>query len=97
MNAWFTCNLGDAMLAGEMLEEVKILFLSAFEKQNKPEDMAVFFRHESEGRLQCEVKVYFPPSASTIAHEFDAISCRKPMLQGLGLLVGSKNAKSILW
>ncbi|MDX1808023.1 MAG: hypothetical protein R3331_00650 [Sulfurospirillaceae bacterium] len=97
MNTWFTCNLGDAMLAGEIMEDIKTLFLSTYKKKNEPEDMAVFFRHESEGRLQCEVKIYFSPSAATIAQEFDAIHCKRPESQGLGLLAGSEKAKFILW
>lgn len=97
MNTWFTCNLGDAMLAGVELDHIKALFLSAYEKRNKPDDMAVFFRHESEGRLQCEVKVYFSPSAAAVAQEFDATHCQRPALQGLGLLAGSDKAKFILW
>ncbi len=59
MNTWFTCNLGDAMLAGESLEHIKTLFSLEYEKANNPKGMAIFIRHESEGRLQCEVKVYF--------------------------------------
>lgn len=97
MNTWFTCNLGDAMFATETLEEIKTLLLSVYEKENKPDDMAIFFRHESEGRLQCEVKVYFSPSTAAIAQEFDAVRCQRPSSHSLGLLAGSQRAKFILW
>jgi len=60
MNVWFTKNLSDAMLAWEELGKIKELFLSAYEMDNNSNEVAVFIRHESEGRLHCEVKVYFP-------------------------------------
>jgi hypothetical protein len=97
MDTWFTCNLGDAMLATEELEEIKMLSLSAYEKENEPDDMAVFYRHESEGRLQCQIKVYFSPSTAAIAQKFDATHCQRPASGDLGLLAGSDKAKFILW
>ncbi|HUW29901.1 MAG TPA: hypothetical protein VMV97_14995 [Sulfuriferula sp.] len=92
MNSWFTINLGDAMLAGESLDLIKALFLSEYEKANSPKEMAVFVRHESEGRLHCEVKVYFSPASVIVAEAVDAIACRKPSSGGLDLLAGSKES-----
>ncbi|MHB1084693.1 MAG: hypothetical protein ACYCZA_07620 [Thiobacillus sp.] len=89
-NHWFECNLGDAMLAGDSLDAIKTLFLSAYEKASRPADMAVFVRHESEGRLHCEVKVYFSPASAGVAEAFEAIPCGKPVSYSLGLLAGSK-------
>ena len=66
MNTWFTKNLGDPMLAGESLDHLKTLFLSAQVKMNYPKDMALFIRHESEGHLHCEVKVYFSPASASV-------------------------------
>jgi len=97
MDAWFFCNLGDAMLATEHLDKIRTCFLSEYEKLNRPEDMAIFYRHESEGRLQCEVKVYFSPKCATLAQEFDAIKSPKPASESLGLLAGSPKAKELLW
>ena len=91
---WYTCNLGDAMLAGEALEEIRAAFAS---RANAAADMAVFIRHESEGRLHCEVHVYFSPAAVDVAAAFDARACTKPSAQGLGLLAGSEAAREALF
>jgi hypothetical protein len=96
-NHWFERNLGDAMLAGESLDVIKALFLSAYEKAHRPTDMAVFVRHESEGRLHCEVKVYLPPAAAGVAEAVGAIPCSKPVPYSLGLLAGSAISWPVLF
>lgn len=97
MRVWFESNLGDAMLAGESLDHIKALFLSEYEKANRATDMAVFVRHESEGRLHCEVKVYFSPASRVVAEAVDAIPCKKPSTDGLGLLAGSQESWSVFF
>ena len=97
MNSWFVKNLGDALLAGDMLEHIKSLFMSEYEKSNCPRDMAIFVRHESEGQLHCEVKVYFPPSTAVVARAVDAVDCVRPSADDLGLLAGSDAARSMLF
>jgi len=92
MNAWFTVNLGDAMWAEESLDQIKALFQPAYENANRPQEMAVFFRHESEGRLHCEVKIYFSPAAVAVAKAVGATPCPKPSPDGLGLLAGSADS-----
>jgi len=88
MSGWSTANLGDAMLAGDALARVESLFASEHEEAGRPDGMAVFVRHESEGRLHCEVEVYFSPAAIRVARAMDAIPCAKPSPDGLGLLAG---------
>ena len=97
MSEWFTSNLGDAMLAGEALEHIKTLFMSAYAKSNGSNEMAIFVRHESEGRLHCEVLVYFSPATAQVAEAVDAIACNQPAPLGLGLLAGSEDAWSVLF
>jgi hypothetical protein len=92
MNAWFTKNLGDAMLAGEALAQLEALFLSTYGKPGSSADVAIFMRHESEGRLHCEVKAYFPPGAAALAKAVDADLCARPSQEGLSLLVGTEDA-----
>ena len=92
MSAWFTKNLGDAMLAGEALAQLEALFLSTCGKSGDSGQMAVFVRHESEGRLHCEVKAYFPPGAIALAEAVDADPCARPSRDGLSLLVGPEDA-----
>lgn len=97
MSVWFSKNLGDAMLAGEPLEQIKTVFLSAYERAENADEMALFFRHESEGRLHCEVKVYFTPASAFVAQAVDAIPCSKPSPDGLDLLAGSEASWSVLF
>jgi hypothetical protein len=59
--------------------------------------MAVFTRPESEGRLHCEVIVYFSPAAQQVAMAFGAEPCEKPARDGLGLLAGDSGCWSVLF
>jgi hypothetical protein len=97
MSIWFSKNLGDAMLAYLVLGNVEAACMSAYKKANSPDDMAVFYRHESEGRLQCEVKVYFSPAIGDTAKKLGASPCEQPTKYGLSLLVGNPAAWTILF
>lgn len=97
MSNWFSKNLGDAMFAHEPLGQLEQQFLSLYENANRPNEMAVFVRHESEGRLHCEVKVYFSPASIDVARELDAEPCEKPSSGDLSLLVGSEESWMILF
>lgn len=94
---WYSLPLGDGMMADEPSEEIRIAFQAAFKSAGKPADMAVFKRHESEGRLHCEVIAYFSPSASGVAQLFDAEACQRPARSGLGLLAGDEASWSVLF
>jgi hypothetical protein len=97
MTGWFSKNLGDAMLAGEPLGQVEVLFRASYAKASSPKDMAVFIRHESEGRLHCEVVAYFSPAAAVVAREVDADPCAKPSPDGLSLLAGAEESWAVLF
>jgi hypothetical protein len=97
MDTWFTLNLGDAMLAEDALELIKQLFAPEYLKSHHPKDMAVFFRHESEGRLHCEINVYFSPASAVVALAVDAVTCPRPSPDELGLLAGYEDSWSILF
>ena len=97
MSTWFTRNLGDAMLAGEAQEHIKTLFTLEETRSNNSREMAIFVRHESEGRLHCEVRVYFSPATVDVANAVDAVACKKPVPMNMGLLAGSEDAWSILF
>jgi hypothetical protein len=94
MGRWFSKNLGDGMLAYGPLAEIEALFLTTYPQTDYPSEVALFVRHESEGRLHCEVKVYFPPAIEEFAQSVSAITCNKPTSTGLSLLVGSETALS---
>jgi len=97
MSVWYTKNLGDAMLATEQLDHIKALFQSDYDQASSPTEMAVFFRHESEGQLHCEVKAYFSPASVVVAKAVGAHPCNKPSPESLGLLAGSGESWSILF
>ncbi|MCW8934379.1 MAG: hypothetical protein OQK98_06620 [Gammaproteobacteria bacterium] len=97
MKSWFSKNLGDAMLAYEPLADLEKCFLSISANAGNANEMAVFIRHESEGRLHCEVKVYFSPALAVVAREFDAEPCVKPSPDGLGLFAGSEDSWLLLF
>jgi len=80
------------MLAGEALARLEALFLSTYGKPGSIDKMAIFMRHESEGRLHCELKAYFPPGAAALAKTVDADPCTRPSRDGLSMLVGSEDA-----
>jgi hypothetical protein len=92
MKSWYSKALGDGMMASIPSAEIEKIFLPLFESAGKPVDMAVFTRHESEGRLHCEVIAYFSPAAVEVAKAFDAEPCEKPSRGELGLLAGDKQA-----
>jgi hypothetical protein len=85
VDTWFYKNLGDAMLASELLEKVRQLFIVSYSSRTRH---AIFFRHQSDGRLHCEVVLYFSPSTSALANTLEAIPCARPAATGLGLLIG---------
>ncbi len=80
------------MLAGEQQDRIKQLLLSAYSDADSPKEMAAFIRHESEGRLHCEVKIYFSPMLITVARDVNAVPCEKPSPDGLSMLVGSEGS-----
>ena len=97
MNKWYSLSLGDGMLAPTPAGEIEEAFLRAFAAADRPAEMAIFSRPESEGRLHCEVMAYFSPAAGEVARAFDAQPCPKPVRAGLGLLAGDERAWSALF
>ena len=88
MAAWFAKNLGDAMLVWDTLDRIETLYASLYGEAEGCRDTAVFIRHESAGRLHCEVMAYFSPDAFLLAEALDAIPCGRPLKGGLSLHVG---------
>lgn len=87
-NLWRSLSLGDGMWAATPSAQIEEAFLVLFEEAGKPMDMAVFTQSVSEGRLHCEVIAYFSPATQQIASMFNAVPCRQPLRDGLGLLAG---------
>lgn len=94
---WFSKPLGDGVWAYSKTDQIKDLFDPLFVLAGRPMDMAVFTRHESEGRLHCEVIAYFSPAAATVAHVLHAQPCDKPQRGELDLLAGERDCWSVLF
>ncbi|QID17958.1 hypothetical protein G3580_10085 [Nitrogeniibacter mangrovi] len=86
---WYVLNLGDAMLAGDAVDRIQSLFE---QWPSRPAGAAVFMRHESEGRLHCELRVYLPPAAAPLAQQLGATPCAPPDPGDLGVLAGEPAA-----
>jgi len=97
LNDWFSKHLGDPVMAQQRIGELEARCSEVLGQSNRPGDMAVFIRHESEGRLHCEVMVYFSPASGSLAREFGAEPCQRPSPNGLGLLAGSEDAWAVLF
>jgi hypothetical protein len=97
MDSWYCLSLGDGIIAPTPSAEIEEMFQQTFIAAGKPDDMAVFTRPESEGRLYCEVIAYFSPAARDVARAFDAEPCEKPARAGLGLLAGSEQSWLVLF
>jgi hypothetical protein len=88
MTGWFAKNLGDAMLAGDSLDRIEAAYSSLYGRDDSHQDVAVFIRHESEGRLHCEEMAYFSPNSFLLAAALDTAPCKRPSKHDLSLHVG---------
>ncbi|MFZ2388322.1 MAG: hypothetical protein WAW69_11030 [Polaromonas sp.] len=95
--SWFSKPLGDGVWAYSLTDQIKDSFRPLFVLAGRPVDMAVFTRHESEGRLHCEVVAYFSPAAATVAHVLHARPCEKPSRSELDLLAGEPDCWAALF
>lgn len=66
-------------MANMPADEIRVTFARLFLDREAPSDAAVFIRHESKGRLYCEVIAYFSPAASAVAQAFETEPCLKPV------------------
>jgi len=85
------------MLVGESLTEIEQQFLAACAEAGNPAEMALFTRHESEGRLHCDLMLYLSPASFAVAGDIGARPCNKPSSNSLALLVGSDDSWQALF
>lgn len=107
MKNWFLINLGDAMMAYDQQDQITQLLLSTFAEAGSPNEMAAFIRHEAEGRLHCEVKIYLSPLSAAIfkdviakdliTEDVKAIPCERPSHSGLSMIAGTQEAWQIFF
>lgn len=94
---WYCSSLGDGLWAPLAINELQAAFDQIFEAAGRPVGMAVFARHISEGRLQCEVMAYFSPAASEVALRHGASPCACPTRTELRLVAGSPESWAALF
>lgn len=75
MHTWFAKQPGDGVLAYAPKYQIQDMFPALFAAAGRPATMAIFTRHELNGRLQCEVEDYFSPAAEALALQLDAQAC----------------------
>lgn len=97
MSQWHKLNLGDPLLAGPVLDGIRRSLAAPPTPEDKSAIGAAFLRHESEGRLHCELHVYLSPGAASLASSLGARACGKPRPAGLELLAGPREAWTILF
>ncbi len=97
MEYWYRMDLGESTMAMEALDALRSQFAVVYEQNGRPEGMALFVRHLSEGRLHCEAVVYFSPMASGMADASRVRPCARPSRGGLGLLAGASEAWDVLF
>jgi len=97
LNGWFSKNLGDAMLVDDSLADIERQFLAAYAKADNLAEMALFSRHESEGRLHCDLMLYLSPASFVVADEIGAKPCNRPSSNSLALRVGSEDSWRVLF
>jgi hypothetical protein len=88
MSSWHFLGLGDALTAQLPLARIMEAFAAEYSVAAAPAEAAIFIRYDSEGRLHCEVTVYFSPGAQALARRFDAEPCATPGRAGLERLCG---------
>lgn len=88
MASWHVIELGDALVAAPRVAEVQEDFERVYRRHGRPAGMALYVRHVSEGRLHCEVRLYFSPGAAAVAEAAGAEPCAPPPMDALGLLAG---------
>lgn len=84
---WRCANLGDALLAAEASERIAADFLHHYAGTDVPR--AIVSRHESQGRLHCELLVYFSPACRDLALQWRGRACPAPGLAGSSLVACS--------
>jgi hypothetical protein len=90
---WYALDLGDAVLAHAPLARIR----ETFAARVRPAGAAgIFVRYDSEGRLHCEVTVFFTPALREFAQEHGAVLAPRPARAGLELLAGDEDAWTII-
>lgn len=94
---WSSRGLGDAQTAFLDCRDIAETGEEFFNAAGRPPAMAVFACNDAEGRLHCEVTVYFSPAAHALGKRYEARTCERPEPAGLDLLAGDPACWDVLW
>lgn len=97
MTRWYSKDLGDGMMAYLPLDEIEAEFDPRFRAAGKPDDMAVFKRHELGSGLYCNVTAYFSPAAAAVAEACGATPCAPPPADDITLVAGTARCWPVLF
>lgn len=86
MGQWYAINLGDPLWAETRLTEIKRHYAELFPPDSGLPAPDIYWRHESEGRVQCELVLYLSPASEDLARLIGAKSCPAPEGNDLSLL-----------
>lgn len=89
MHSWLKLNLGDAMLAGDALAELKTRLTTVYDNEGQPNSMVALYRHESSG-LHCNLVVYLTAPFQQAAGLENTVICQTPALADSGFLSGNR-------
>ncbi|MCP5208393.1 MAG: hypothetical protein H7A01_14390 [Hahellaceae bacterium] len=91
MQSWYRKSLGDAMFTDSSIDRIIDRFHQTYSKE-APLRAAIYYRHETEGRLHCEMVVYFTPATVALALALEATPCQPPETTDLTWLIGVTTA-----
>jgi hypothetical protein len=83
----YKVNLGDAMLAQQLLAELKQALTGIYVSANKPQTMWACYRHESVG-IHCHLMVYLSAELQAKAGLNNVLVCNSPLLADACFLLG---------
>lgn len=85
---WYRLDLGDALVAAPRQHEIEQHVARARSDSVDPEELALYAMWLSEGRLHCELRLYFTPAAATVARACGAVPCAPPDPGALSRIAG---------
>lgn len=85
---WFWLPLGDAMLAGPRLAELRQAFQQFRMNAGAATALTLLLRTDAAGQLHCQQHLYFSPACAPLALRYGAKPCPQPLLAGLEWFAG---------
>lgn len=87
MSAWFSVNLGDAMLSQPTLDELQGYLSDVYEQSGCPSTMTALYQHQSSG-LHCQLILFLTSEFQQVAKVKQAVKCNLPPVQSMSYLAG---------